>query len=151
MLKLTFSGDGEVLGSTNEWRDRPKKVMATVQPPRKARDRSEKYCATCLRIRVYGVSTCLPCLTRMGTSVAATVLVYPHAVGYRVQVSNLKKIVAEIRKYGVEPPARWCEVADGRTGRPKKKTTPMSRDARAVTGATAVFVRDGRHRLAPDG
>lgn len=146
MLKLTFSGDGEVLGSTNEWRDRPKRVTATVRRPRPERDRSEKYCAKCLRVRVYGVSTCLPCLYRIGTRVAATILVYPHAPGYQTQVSNLKKVVKEFGKYGVEPPARWSEIAAGKFRPPKKTATKMASDARSAHGAAAMPVEGGSRR-----
>lgn len=143
MLKLSFKGDGEVVGETSLWRhgNRP------YTPPRKTgrrRPRAEvkkgpKMCVYCMRVQVYGVSTCMNCLRRIGAEVAAAVLCYPHAAGYRVQVSNLKKVVAEFGKYGVVPPRQWVEIIETRP--PKVKATMLQYDARSVVGKTAHCVR----------
>lgn len=143
MLKLNFSGDGEVVGETTMWRHGNRSYR---QPTKRTRTRPEvkrgpKMCVYCMRVQVYGVSTCLKCLYRIGAEVAASVLVYPHQEGYRTQVSNLRKVMEEMAKYGVSSPRQWTAIVSGKKNPPKKKAVLPHMDARRRHGKVAVPIR----------
>lgn len=140
MLKLNFSGDGEIVGETTMWRHgtRYYRQPAKERRPRPEVPKGPKMCVYCMRVQVYGVSTCLRCLHRIGCEVAASILVYPHQEGYRTQVSNLRKVLEEMSKYGVAAPPQWADIVAGRKNPPKKKAVLPHMDARRLHGRTAV-------------
>lgn len=140
MLKLNFSGDGEIVGETTMWRhgNRSYRQPVTTKRPRQAPNLGPKVCVYCMRVQVYGVSTCLWCLYRIGSEVAASILVYPHQEGYRTQVSNLRKVLDEMGKYGVAAPKQWAAIVAGKKNPPKRRAVVPHMDARRRHGKVAV-------------
>ncbi len=69
-------------------------------------------CTRCFRVPVYGVSTCIRCIQHLGAAVAASYLCHTDGERVGVEIENMRRVIAVLHQYGMEPPDRWQAIAD---------------------------------------
>jgi hypothetical protein len=72
----------------------------------------QRFCTRCVRVPVYGVSTCLRCLHHLGAAVAASYLCFTDSDRARAEIENMRRVIGVLHKYGVEAPERWVAIAE---------------------------------------